>query len=36
MGKFYNIEEQRYWNINDVWTNDGHEWSEGYGSRVLK
>ena len=26
--KFYNIDEQRRWNEDYMWTNDGHEWSE--------
>jgi len=32
MEKFYNIEEQRYWNREDIWEKDGHEWSEWYGT----
>jgi len=28
MEKFYNIDEQRRWNEDYMWTNDGHEWSE--------
>jgi len=27
MEKFYNIDEQRLWNNEDRWINDGHEWS---------
>lgn len=26
-----NIEEQRYWNSNEAWEKDGHEWSEHFG-----
>lgn len=31
MEKFYNIDEQRHWNREDAWSNDGHEWSTGFG-----
>lgn len=30
--KFYNIDEQRYWNNNEIWTEDGHEWSKSFGT----
>lgn len=32
MSKFYNIEEQRYWNNDSAWIEDGHEWSKHFGS----
>ena len=32
MEKFYNIEEQRFWNNNDIWTDGGHEWSSSFGT----
>lgn len=32
MNKFYNIEEQRFWNNEDIWVDAGHEWSESFGS----
>ena len=32
MEKFYNIEEQKYWNNVDIWTEGGHEWSKLFGS----
>lgn len=32
MEKFYNIEEQRYWNKEESFTQDGNEWSERFGS----
>jgi SAM-dependent methyltransferase len=32
MEKYYNIEEQRLWNLNSNWTNDGHEWSKSFGT----
>jgi ubiquinone/menaquinone biosynthesis C-methylase UbiE len=32
MEKFYNIEEQRFWNDEKNWTNDGHEWSKSFGT----
>ena len=28
MEKFYNIDEQRRWNEDYMWENDGHEWSK--------
>lgn len=31
MEKFYNIDEQRFWNREDAWSNDGHEWSNSHG-----
>ena len=30
--KFYNIDEQRFWNNNDVWLDNGHEWSKPFGT----
>jgi len=30
--KFYNIEEQRFWNNEDIWVDAGHEWSASFGS----
>jgi len=32
MEKYYNIEEQRLWNLNSNWTIDGHEWSKSFGT----
>jgi len=32
MEKYYNIEEQRLWNINSNWFSDGHEWSKSFGT----
>lgn len=32
METFYNIEEQRLWNKEDIWIMDGHEWSESFGT----
>jgi SAM-dependent methyltransferase len=32
MEKYYNIEEQRLWNLNCNWTIDGHEWSKSFGT----
>jgi len=32
MEKFYNIEEQRAWNEDRMWINDGHEWSKSFGT----
>ncbi len=32
MGKYYNIDEQRIWNDQDIWSKDGHEWSEFFGT----
>ena len=32
MKRFYNIEEQRKWNYEEMWTNDGHEWSKSFGT----
>lgn len=32
MEKYYNIEEQRLWNLNANWTIDGHEWSKSFGT----
>jgi len=32
MEKFYNIEEQRLWNLNSNWEVDGHEWSKSFGT----
>lgn len=32
MDKFYNIEEQRYWNNEEIWSDGGHEWSTRFGS----
>ena len=32
MEKFYNIDEQRLWNDNNKWSNDGHEWSVPFGT----
>jgi ubiquinone/menaquinone biosynthesis C-methylase UbiE len=30
--KFYNIDEQRIWNNEYMWTNSGHEWSKSFGN----
>ena len=30
--KFYNIEEQRIWNDEQMWITDGHEWSKSFGT----
>jgi len=32
MEKFYNIEEQRFWNDESNWVRGGHEWSDHFGS----
>ena len=32
MEKFYNIEEQKFWNNNDIWLDSGHEWSGPFGT----
>lgn len=32
MEKFYNIEEQRLWNNENLWSVDGHEWSKSFGT----
>jgi SAM-dependent methyltransferase len=32
MEKYYNIEEQRLWNLNSNWSIDGHEWSKSFGT----
>ena len=32
MEKYYNIEEQRLWNLNSNWETDGHEWSKSFGT----
>lgn len=32
MEKFYNIEEQRLWNNEHLWSVDGHEWSKSFGT----
>ena len=32
MEKYYNIEEQRLWNLNSNWAIDGHEWSKSFGT----
>ena len=32
MEKFYNIEEQRFWNNDNIWTDGGHEWSNSFGT----
>ena len=29
---FKNIEEQRLWNNETMWSNDGHEWSKSFGT----
>lgn len=32
MEKYYNIEEQRIWNNEHLWSVDGHEWSKSFGT----
>jgi SAM-dependent methyltransferase len=32
MENFYNIDEQRLWNEENKWLNDGHEWSVPFGT----
>lgn len=32
MEKYYNIEEQRLWNNEHLWSVDGHEWSKSFGT----
>ena len=32
MEKFYNIDEQRLWNMESSWKVDGHEWSKSFGT----
>ena len=32
MEKFYNIEEQKYWNDEKIWSAGGHEWSGPFGT----
>jgi len=32
MEKFYNIEEQKYWNDEKIWSDGGHEWSGPFGT----
>ena len=32
MEKFYNIEEQRQWNNESMWSDGGHEWSKSFGT----
>ena len=32
MEKFYNIDEQRLWNNENNWSNNGHEWSGPFGN----
>jgi SAM-dependent methyltransferase len=32
MEKFYNIEEQRFWNNEQIWSMGGHEWSKSFGT----
>ena len=32
MEKYYNIEEQRIWNLDSSWSIDGHEWSKSFGT----
>lgn len=32
MEKFYNIEEQRLWNEENMWSMGGHEWSKSFGT----
>ena len=32
MEKYYNIEEQRLWNLDSNWVTDGHEWSKSFGT----
>jgi SAM-dependent methyltransferase len=32
MEKFYNIEEQKFWNLEKNWIDGGHEWSGPFGN----
>ena len=32
MEKFYNIDEQRKWNYEIMWSDGGHEWSKSFGT----
>lgn len=32
MEKYYNIEEQKLWNNENIWSIDGHEWSKSFGT----
>jgi SAM-dependent methyltransferase len=32
MEKYYNIEEQRLWNLESNWETNGHEWSKSFGT----
>jgi SAM-dependent methyltransferase len=32
MEKFYNIEEQKLWNNEEMWSDGGHEWSKSFGT----
>ena len=32
MEKYYNIDEQRIWNLDSNWEIDGHEWSKSFGT----
>jgi len=32
MEKYYNIDEQRLWNNEQMWVMDGHEWSKSFGT----
>jgi ubiquinone/menaquinone biosynthesis C-methylase UbiE len=32
MEKYYNIEEQRHWNLDSSWSMGGHEWSKPFGT----
>lgn len=32
MEKYYNIEEQKLWNKEEMWFSDGHEWSNSFGT----
>jgi ubiquinone/menaquinone biosynthesis C-methylase UbiE len=32
MEKFYNVEEQRFWNEQSNWSSGGHEWSAHFGT----
>ena len=32
MEKFYNIDEQRFWNLDSSWETGGHEWSKSFGT----
>ena len=32
MEKYYNIEEQKLWNNENMWSIDGHEWSKSFGT----